>query len=311
MKGFDKKFGVEIEFSGIGIAQTLTALRNAGIQVHAERYNHTDHADHWKIVPDGSVANGQEVVSPILSGMDGLYEAARVVTALNKAGAKINQTCGLHVHFDAAELSVNELRTICERYAKHEAQIDAFMPTSRRANNNRYCMSLANVVACRAFKQARTVRELADAQVSRYFKVNLQAYLRHQTIEFRQHSGTVEATKLINWVLFLSAFIDESVRLAGANTSQASEAVAPLIALFADRPELSIHEMAAALGCTVPSCVGRILGARKSGFNIEKLRGSRYRLNGAAEAAVNDDLFDGIPEAVKMFYQIRALELAA
>ena len=52
--------------------------------------------------------------------------AARVATALNKAGATINQTCGLHVHFDAAELSVNDVRTICERYAKHEAQIDAF-----------------------------------------------------------------------------------------------------------------------------------------------------------------------------------------
>lgn len=305
MKGFEKKFGVEIEFSGISEARTLAALRNAGIQVQAERYNHTDHADHWKIVPDGSVANGREVVSPILCGMDGLLEAARVATALNKAGATINQTCGLHVHFDAAELSVNAVRTICERYAKHEAQIDAFMPASRRANNNSYCRTLAGVVGRHDFKQARTVRDLAGAQETRYFKINLHAYLRHQTIEFRQHSGTVDATKIINWVLFLNAFIDESVRIASTNT--ASEAVAPLLALFAERSELSIHEMAEALGCSVPSCVGRILGARKSGFDIEKLRGSRYRLN----VTTTDDLFDGVPESIKMFYQVRALELAA
>lgn len=48
----------------------------------------------------------------------------------------------------------------------------------------------------------------------RYFKINLQAYLRHGTIEFRQHSGSANATKVCNWVRFLQAFIDESCRRA-------------------------------------------------------------------------------------------------
>jgi hypothetical protein len=40
---------------------------------------------------------------------------------------------------------------------------------------------------------------------SRYYKINGHAYFRHQTIEFRQHSGTTDYTKISMWIAFLAA----------------------------------------------------------------------------------------------------------
>ena len=47
---------------------------------------------------------------------------------------------------------------------------------------------------------------------SRYHKVDLEAYSRHKTIEFRQHSGTTCFTKMRNWVLFLHKLVTFATR---------------------------------------------------------------------------------------------------
>ena len=44
----------------------------------------------------------------------------------------------------------------------------------------------------------------------RYFKVNPVAYRRHNTIEFRQHSGTTDYEKMSNWIEFLKSLIEFS-----------------------------------------------------------------------------------------------------
>lgn len=128
-----RQFGIELEISNISIRQSYEAIKAIGVKVEIESYNHTDHEDHWKIVRDGSVRDGHEVVSPILVGQQGLDESIRVADALSAAGASANRTCGFHVHFDANSMSAAEVRTICTRYAKFEDQIYAFMPKSRRA----------------------------------------------------------------------------------------------------------------------------------------------------------------------------------
>jgi hypothetical protein len=51
------------------------------------------------------------------------------------------------------------------------------------------------------------------AQMGRYFKVNLQALRVHGTVEFRQHSGTVDGTKVENWVRFLLGFVERSIEI--------------------------------------------------------------------------------------------------
>lgn len=221
----NRTFGVEIECSNITIERAAEALRAAGLTASAESLNHTTRS-YWKVVRDGSVENGCEVVSPVLSGEAGLAQVRIAAAALAGAGASANRTCGLHVHVGASDLSGKEILNIARRYNTHEAAIDRVMPVSRRGNNNSYCASVSNIM--------RRVNEL-DAQTTvnphdicvrfdRYHKVNLYAFMVHGTIEFRQHSGTVNGDKIVNWIMFCVNFVEES-RLAAAVQTVTAPAV--------------------------------------------------------------------------------------
>ena len=202
-----RRFGVEIEMTNISTDRAARAIREAGIPCEAEGYNHTTR-NHWKVVTDASC--GTEVVSPVLEGEDGLAQVTKVARALENADAKITKSCGLHVHIDARRLPIETIRATILKYKRFEGEIDAFLPPSRRANNNHYCKSLTRV-ADERITRATTMREMQDAFYGdRYYKVNVQSYARHGTIEFRHHSGTVDATKITNWIRFLQAFVENA-----------------------------------------------------------------------------------------------------
>ena len=83
------------------------------------------------------------------------------------------------------------------------------MPASRR--DNYYCKGLGHV-SDETIRSARTVNELKNRIGNRYHKVNLEAYSRHKTVEFRQHSGTTNFIKIRNWVLFLHKLVTFATR---------------------------------------------------------------------------------------------------
>lgn len=299
-----RNFGVEIELVGITMEQSQNAIRAAGVRVENEGYNHTDHTDHWKIVRDASVQGGHEVVSPILSSLD---EVIKVATALQKAGATANKSCGLHVHMDASDLSPDAIRSICKRYAEHEEEIDAFMPASRRGAANQYCRMVWGRFSTDQFNSAVTAEDFAACQPTRYYKVNLHALVRHRTLEFRQHSGTVDAVKIANWILFIDAFIAESVR----KHARLQPAHSALVDLLASRDGMTEEEIAEALGVLPATCRGAISRAKKAGAEITSertARGTVYRASRSTRTGAG--LFDGIPDSIRAFYQIRALQLA-
>lgn len=206
----NRTFGVEIEFVGRRAA-AISALRDAGIEVYDSSYTHQV-SSRWKVVPDGSVSNGAELVSPVLSGEEGLRQVKVAAKALREAGCTVNRSCGLHVHVGASDLSVKELAHVVDRYASHEAALDAVMPNSRRHNNNTYCRSLlGGYVNLDRLKNSTSVRDLESSMNhARYYKVNLMAYARQQTVEFRQHSGSLSGEKITNWVRFCVNFVEMS-----------------------------------------------------------------------------------------------------
>lgn len=205
-----RSFGIEIECFGPTMEQAAEAIRATGIEIEVEGYNHHTRPV-WKIVPDSSVANGFEVVSPILSGNDGLGQVKKVATALVGAGAKVDRRCGFHVHVDARDLTGADLVNCVRRYAAHESVIDSYMPEARRAGNNNFCRSMSGIL--RYFENPTTTeapRAVAGRVSERYYKFNLCAFLRHGTVEFRQHSGTVDYRKMLNWIAFCLHFVEDS-----------------------------------------------------------------------------------------------------
>lgn len=243
----NRRYGIEIECFGITIAQALVAIRATGIEVNEEHYNHQARPV-WKIVLDGSVNDGFEVVSPILSGNEGLEQVRKVAKSLVAAGAKVDRRCGFHVHVDARDLSGADVTNCIRRYAANEAQIDSFMPSSRRGSANNYCRPMHDVVeALRNVTATSTARHVAERVYERYYKLNVAAFLRHGTVEFRQHGGTVDYRKMINWIIFCVQFIEDSRTVLITEVPAATASVSSAAALRKNAIEHKFRKLAEAL----------------------------------------------------------------
>ena len=225
-----RRFGVEIEAGGARMQTVADAMNAAGIRCYVAGYTHTV-GDSWKLVTDGSleISRGFELVSPILVGDEGLETLRRVFAILNDIGCIINRSCGLHVHVDAADCDVADVKAVAKAFIKHEHHFDSLVPPSRRCN--RYCTSNLKTLAGRD-AQGPAARESAIARIdacetvnslrmmfetnylgARYHKLNLEALGRYRTIEFRQHSATLSAAKAIAWVSLCIGFVTRARKL--------------------------------------------------------------------------------------------------
>jgi hypothetical protein len=213
--------GVEIEFidrnGTVDCSAVARAVTAAGVRCNHEGYNHRLSRD-WKVVTDASVKNkngkpGGELVSPPLKSSELKDQLAKVCQALQSLGMAINMSCGLHVHHDASDFTVETFKRLYTTYIRFEDAFDTLMPASRRNNDNRYCKGFKSQQQY-YFDQIRgcsTVRDIDMLFNDRYVKLNCQSYARHGTIEFRQHSGTVEFTKIWNWVILTQAIVENAV----------------------------------------------------------------------------------------------------
>lgn len=210
-------FGVEIECvtNTSQLAEAMTAL---GVSYQEESYNHTTRT-YWKLITDGSVRyNGrrvgltaQELVSPILSGDEGLRQLKSVSHALTTAGTIINQTCGLHVHHDVREMNIAAARVLAHNYFNATQALDQLVSPSRRANgNNTYC----NPIDRYDVQRIDSASDLRDYSLhyNRYRTINFNAYSKYKTVEIRHHQGTFEYKKIHAWVMLMKHFIDVSFK---------------------------------------------------------------------------------------------------
>ena len=218
----DRKFGVEIETNTRRHASTIANEINrqftlAGIdnRCEAQSYNHRDQSI-WKIVGDASIS-GWEIVSPPMKGFDGLKQLKAVCKAFDVLEISVDKRCGLHVHHDAADLSGEALGKIGSLYAAFQGTINLLLAPSRR--NSWACRPLNwNVFTndgMDKFKGDTRNSFIQKVGYNRYASVNFQALQAHGTVEFRQHQGSVNATKIWNWVLFTQAIVETGKNLKG------------------------------------------------------------------------------------------------
>jgi len=194
------RFGIEIEFIHSDASQYDADLdeytygdyadelsEGADVDVVYEDYNHGVRS-HWKLTTDSSC--GLELVSPPLTWpMRTLIRP--VVNALRHSGAVLNQDCGFHVHHEwpwygseSPDMEVR-LQRIRGLYRMIERPIlrDLFPPSRWE---NRFCRY--------------TTAEEGYLFDDRYVDVNFCALGRQSTVEFRQHQGTMNYTKIVAWV---------------------------------------------------------------------------------------------------------------
>lgn len=218
-----RTYGVEVEFiSKEWSRQELIAKINERASsyysdtlrmptIHRASWSDTT-TSQWRIKTDSSVSDrrgfGLELVSPILEGSQDMEILKIFLKILNELHCDVNRTCGLHVHVGVRDWGVKQFKNLAKRYVKFETAIDTVMPFSRRRSNNSYCRSNASAngeqylqAIFNGINSCRSAQQLKNyIQNGRYYKLNMESFWKHGTIEFRHHSGTICPTKIENWV---------------------------------------------------------------------------------------------------------------
>jgi len=347
-----RTFGAEIEFVGTTREAAAAALVAAGIDARVVGYGHGV-TTYWRLVTDSSVQchdshyNGGELVSPILRGEEGLALIMRACAALAGAGATVNASCGLHIHVGADDLSVADVRNVVARYAGFQSEINRFMPRAR--HHSSYTKPVADTLAMlqgRAYADTAALKS-ACTYWDRFVHVNLVAFAKYGTVEFRQHSGTVNGSKIATWIRFCVAFVGAS-KVASVSVAAATPATAPrtgvrgrrpnyaarqtLVRLMDDSWGVSVATLARETGFAEGSIIGSFFGQLR-GMGRVTHRDGYYRFvptNHAALSAwlgetatpaprvapapaprvTSDNLFAGMEPDIRSFYRERAMELA-
>jgi hypothetical protein len=253
----NRTFGIEAEFFGIRPQVAIDALAAVGIACSYEGYTHRV-MNTWKIVTDGSVnstgtgTGGLELVSPILQGEAGLAQAALAVSTLLAAGGRVDRSCGLHVHIGMNNLTGAEIMKVLDLYAANQSHINTIIARSRQSNS--YCPPLnlghgSRYNSYDTVRQARTVSDIrsATSNFHRYSVVNLTAYAKYGTIEFRQHQGTLNGEKVASWVKFLLALIEKATTMDNASQDLGSLSALMDTLPMADETKAFLNRRAARL----------------------------------------------------------------
>ncbi len=175
---FTRKVGFEIEFA----SRRTPAINTLG-----------------KLHHDGSLGNFAEFRRPhefssfIFNG-DRLLEVIDLVAdELHRCDPEVNNTCGFHVHLDVMEMNDVQKRNIREWWRIFEDTFMAMTAESRRRNQY-----------CRRVKNASEYNWRHD----RYSTLNIAAFEKYGTYEFRLHQGTLDKDKIRNWIMLLLSFVE-------------------------------------------------------------------------------------------------------
>ena len=235
------KVGLELELkpvSGVTREQILDSIRAKGININYEGYTH-EVMSSWKAVNDASVSNGFEIVSPPLAGMPRIEREVSLICEAVKGLAKVDRQCGFHLHVDVlnkywAKRRVNvnyragRIKAInskpvrlfyaklLKNYAYFQPVIDAIVAPSRRvltghAYNNPIQDEWANITdeQLKIYSEDKTMTAPPRGLDSnaRYNVINFVSMAPYGTVEFRQFQGTLNSTKIINWVKLCERFV--------------------------------------------------------------------------------------------------------
>ena len=217
--------------------QILASIREAGINIHDAGYTHNV-ISCWKAVSDSSLTyGGFELVSPPMKGAQNIEKEITNICKAIEGLVKVDRTCGLHVHFEvldkyhfrrrvdtrttsgkiqalknkpAKKFTANLLRN----YAYFQPVIDALVSPSRRGNN--YCNYIPDGARMtqeqikRFSENKENYAHLIYGMSGRYQVINLSCLETYGTVEFRQHNGSTNAKKILNWVKLMERMVTRS-----------------------------------------------------------------------------------------------------
>jgi hypothetical protein len=140
-------------------------------------------------VPDGDDNEWIALEARVITRIDDLSNLEAFCKILSEVGAEVNKSCGLHVHLDMRDYE-RRPAAVANKLLQALPLMKAMVPKSRIGNQ--YCeLDLGSGGS-------------ESGRGQRYACINdAQAFNEHKTIEVRLHSGTVNFTKISNWIRIL------------------------------------------------------------------------------------------------------------
>lgn len=220
-----QRFGIEIEMTGVTRAAAAQAIAGyfhtqaTHVGGSYDAYTVRDGQNRqWKIVYDSSIhaemrrgitSNHDyktEFVSPICQYED-IKTIQEIVRKLRSAGAKVNDSCGIHVHVDASAHNEKTLRNIVNIMAAKEDLL--YKTLQVEVERERYCQKadtrfLEEMNRRRPKTMNQFERIWYDGESgrydhyddTRYHGLNLHSVFSKGTIEFRLFNSTLHAGEI-------------------------------------------------------------------------------------------------------------------
>lgn len=250
-------FGIEIETTGITreeAAKAVAAYFRTNAQHTYSGYDTWEVTDGegkvWKLMSDASIYTERkisgkkyeaahnkqyavELVSPKLEYAE-MEKLQEVVRTIRKAGAKVNTSCGIHIHVDGANHTAKTLKNLLGiMYAKED-----LLFKSLKVDNNRvyYCKKTREDVLTKVRTQRTlTMDTLRDIwygkknavdnthqhyDESRYHALNLHAMFSKGTVEFRLFNSTLHAGEIKSYVVLALAISAQAIRQKGTQINK-------------------------------------------------------------------------------------------
>lgn len=180
---------------------------------------------------DGSIRlpGGIEVSTSPSRGEAFEKQVVETCDALEMCAAKVDKSCGLHVHVDARDLTHKQILSVVRLYTKVEKALYEVVAPSRRgtdytkpwgetfkrggvfeAGSATDRMGKLEAAVYGSADEAKRVKASPHKHGARYHGLNLNALLLYGTIEFRLHQGTVNAKKILMWAAVCSAILERA-----------------------------------------------------------------------------------------------------
>lgn len=175
--------------------------------------------NHWGAQFDSSInsQNGTEFVSPIMWGKYGVYNVRAMAKKLNEAGARVNRSCGVHIHVGISSLvgihgvSAEYIISLVRHFARHQKALFGIGGRLSRVGN-RYCSPIESVWHSnfRGADKNRLASELSES--TRASALNLTSMMRAQTAEFRLFAPTINRDKLTGYLYAALAICEAAAK---------------------------------------------------------------------------------------------------
>lgn len=262
-----RTIGIEFEAKSITTSSAKSALTASGIRVRGMPWtsheNRNYNAGQWTVTTDGSLPGGSsETVSPPLTDADFVH-VQTVCNSLRAAGGSNRGTdTGTHVHVDANDFGVREMKRICILWTAAEKMIGLLVAPSRRTayytKPNFSGKSIAGITNALATANDRRAVQNIAMRGCRYKAMNLYAFGAHGTIEFRIHQGTLNATKILSFARLMRAIVDAAKSDRALPTAKFTTVQAMVNFFMLNRADMSES----------PVCEGVVVRRPKAGTKV-------------------------------------------